>query len=90
MAITFGQFGIIDEMRSKTELEWFDITVKECLERLAQRYGFTLEKIIPTGDVLNDELVVLINGVSIDKMNRLNTVICDRDSVLLLGVVSGG
>ncbi|MCL2436578.1 MAG: MoaD/ThiS family protein [Clostridiales bacterium] len=90
MAITFGQLGLIDEMRSKTTLDWCDITVKECLERLARQYGFSLEKIIFEGDILSKELVILINGLSIDKQSGLHTIIKDRDSVLMMGIVSGG
>ena len=90
MSITFGQLAVIDEMHSKTTLAWSNITVKELLERLALQYNFSLEKIILAGDVLNRELVILINGVSIDKASGLFTVIKDGDSVLLMGIVSGG
>jgi MoaD family protein len=90
MSITFGQLAVIDEMTSKTILEWQNITVKELLEKLSSQYGFSLEKIIQDGDKLNRELVVLINGVSIDKADGLFTMIKDSDSVLLMGIVSGG
>ena len=90
MAITFTQIGLIDEMPRKAMLEASSITAAQCLTLLAERYNFSLEKILPENNRLSDELVMFINGVSIDKARGLNTVIVDNDRVLLMGVVLGG
>ncbi|MBR0597461.1 MoaD/ThiS family protein [Sinanaerobacter chloroacetimidivorans] len=90
MAILLYQLGIFNEMPSKVFMDADYISLRNGLELLQQQYHFPLEEIITEEGKLHHQLVILINGVSIDKAQGLETFIRDGDKVLLTGLVSGG
>ena len=90
MPISFSQLGILDQVPSKVHLDMGGISVLECLRFIEKVYSTSLDQVIQEGEVLNRQLVVLINGVSIDKSEGLDTIVKDGDKVLLAGMVSGG
>lgn len=90
MAIHFSQLGILDNIPSKLKLDIGDTTVLEFLRFLERTYGCPIENSVIVEGKLNNQLLILINGISITQTEGLDTLIPDESKVILMGMVFGG
>ena len=69
-----------------------DIPLSELLDKIAQDYGkqFQQEVYDPAKKEMKPTFVAMINGVLMDQLQGLNTLLKDRDTVILMSLVTGG
>jgi molybdopterin converting factor small subunit len=62
------------------------------LDKIAQDYGkpFNQEVYDPAKKEMKATFVAMVNGVLMDQLQGLNTPLKDRDSVILMSLVTGG
>ena len=84
--------NISDYTKCKTEYISGSRTFKNLLGELCDKYGAQFRKTVMNNDFsnLNEEIVVLVNGVSIAVFDGVNTVLQEDDTVTLLPMVMGG
>ena len=84
--------NISDYTKCKTEHISGSRTFKNLLGELCDKYGSQFCKTVMNNDFssLNEEIVVLVNGVSIAVFDGVNTVLQEDDTVTLLPMVMGG
>ena len=78
---------------SQDEFTLPDKTVlSELLDKIAKDYGkpFTQEVYDPVNKEMKASFVAMINGVLMDQLKGVNTTLKDRDSVILMALVTGG
>jgi molybdopterin converting factor small subunit len=78
---------------SQDEFTLPDKTIlSELLDKIAEDYGkpFTQEVYDPVNKEMKASFVVMVNGVLIDQLKGVNTPLKDRDSVILMALVTGG
>jgi len=78
---------------SQDEFSLPDKTVlSELLDKIAKDYGkpFTQEVYDPVNKEMKASFVVMVNGVLMDQLKGVNTPLKDRDSVILMALVTGG
>ncbi len=69
-----------------------DVPLSELLDRVAADYGkqFQQEVYDPAKKEMKPTFVALINGVLMDQLQGVNTPLKDRDSVILMSLMTGG
>jgi molybdopterin converting factor small subunit len=81
---------------TNTSQDEFDLpngtVLSELLDKIAQDYGkpFTQEVYDPAKKEMKSSFVAMVNGVLMDQLQGLNTPLKDRDSVILMSLVTGG
>jgi molybdopterin synthase sulfur carrier subunit len=60
------------------------------LNGLRKRFGPKLAKVIGTREAWDDKVVILLNGVNIDRASGLSTKLKEGDEVSIFPPVSGG
>ena len=67
-------------------------TLSDLLDKIAADYGkpFTQEVYDPTKKEMKATFVALVNGTHMDQLQGVNTPLKDRDSVILMSLVTGG
>jgi molybdopterin converting factor small subunit len=66
--------------------------LSELLDKIAKDYGkpFTQEVYDPIKKEMKASYVAMVNGVLMDQLQGVNTPLKDRDSVILMSLVTGG
>ncbi len=66
--------------------------LSELLDKIAQDYGksFTQEVYDPVKKEMKASFVVMVNGVLMDQLQGIKTPLKDRDSVILMSLMTGG
>ena len=66
--------------------------LSELLDKIAKDYGkpFTLEVYDPVKKEMKASFVAMVNGVLMDQLQGVNTPLKDRDSVILMSLMTGG
>jgi molybdopterin converting factor small subunit len=64
----------------------------ELLDKIAQDYGkpFTQEVYDPIKKEMKTSFVAMVNGTHMDQLQGVNTPLKDRDSVILMSLMTGG
>jgi molybdopterin converting factor small subunit len=64
----------------------------ELLDKIAQDYGkpFTQEVYDPIKKEMKTSFVAMVNGTHMDQLQGINTPLKDRDSVILMSLMTGG
>jgi molybdopterin converting factor small subunit len=78
---------------SQDEFTLPDKTVlSELLDKIAKDYGkpFTQEVYDPVKKEMKASFVAMVNGVLMGQLQGLNTPLKDRDSVILMSLMTGG
>jgi molybdopterin converting factor small subunit len=78
---------------SQDEFTLPDKTVlSELLDKIAADYGkpFTQDVYDPIKKEMKTSFVAMVNGVLMDQLQGANTPLKDRDSVILMSLVTGG
>jgi molybdopterin converting factor small subunit len=78
---------------SQDEYTFPDKTVlSELLDKIAGDYGkpFTQEVYDPVKKEMKASFVAMVNGVLMDQLQGVNTPLKDRDSVILMSLMTGG
>jgi molybdopterin converting factor small subunit len=67
-------------------------TLSELLDKIAHDYGkpFIQEVYDPAKKEMKSTFVAMVNGVLMDQLKGINTPLKDRDSVILMSLVTGG
>ena len=67
-------------------------TLSELLDKIAEDYGkpFTHEVYDPIKKEMKTSFVAMVNGVLMDQLKGINTPLKNRDSVILMSLVTGG
>jgi len=76
------------ERRVKLDIE--DITLRELIEHLSERYGASFAQRVINNEGLNEFVNVFVNGESVHHLAGLDTRLEDGDEVTFLPAVSGG
>ena len=95
MAITVKFVGTLRSILNKREIvEKYppNTTLKQALYCMAQKFGKTFEEeIVDLGsDRLEPFLVIMVNGQNAVRLNGLNTILKDNDTVLIMPPITGG
>ncbi len=92
MPIKVKYIASISEITGQV-VEYVDLagetTLREFLGRLSEKYP-NLGSRIFKGDALADDIIILVNGRSIDWLNGLQTRIRDGDEVTIMPPAGGG
>ncbi len=66
--------------------------LSDLLDKIAADYGkpFIQEVYDPTKKEMKASFVAMVNGVLMDQLKGVNTPLKDRDSVILMSLVTGG
>ena len=66
--------------------------LSELLDKIAADYGkpFTQEVYDPVKKEMKASFVVMVNGVLMDQLQGIRTPLKDRDSVILMSLMTGG
>ena len=64
--------------------------LRELLTELAERYGASFRRAVFTGDELNGEIIILVNGRNVLYLQRLDTPFTTDDEVSIFPMVAGG
>ena len=66
--------------------------LSELLDKIAADYGkpFTQEVYDPVKKEMKASFVAMVNGVLMDQLQGINTPLKDRDSVILMSLMTGG
>lgn len=66
--------------------------MSDLLDKIAQTYGkqFTTEVYDPTKKEMKSTFVAMVNGVLIDQLKGVNTLLKDGDSMILMSLMTGG
>ena len=78
---------------SQDEFTLPDKTIlSELLDKIAEDYGksFTQEVYDPVKKEMKASFVAMVNGVLMDQLQGVNTPLKDRDSVILMSLMTGG
>jgi len=65
-------------------------TLGPLLEELAARYGRPFRRAVFSGDGLNPEIIILVNGRNVLYSGRLEAPLADDDEVSIFPMVAGG
>jgi molybdopterin converting factor small subunit len=66
--------------------------LSDLLDKIAEDYGkqFTQEVYDPIKKEMKASFVAMVNGVLMDQLKGVNTPMKDRDSVILMSLMTGG
>lgn len=65
-------------------------TLKDLLLKLCEIYGPKFERLIFKGDIISDEIIILINGRNIVHLSGIDTLLCPENEISIFPVVAGG
>lgn len=65
-------------------------TLRELLTALAARYGTLFRRAVFTGDELNPEIIILVDGRNVLYLRGLDTPLSQDDEVSIFPMVAGG
>ena len=67
-------------------------TLYQLLDKIASDYGkpFMQEVYDPAKKEMKSTFVAMVNGVLMDQLKGVNTFLKDRDSIILMSLVTGG
>ena len=75
----------------EVELDGTNMTVREVLQKLIERYGETFKKeIMDNDDKVKDHYVILVNGRNIVFLDGINTKVKYGDLISVFPPVGGG
>ena len=68
-----------------------DSTINDVFSKLFDKYGDDIKNVLvkKTGD-LNDHVVIMLNEKNIRSLDDLNTIIQNKDEIILLPAIAGG
>ena len=68
-----------------------DSTINDVFSKLFDKYGDDIKNVLvkKTGD-LNDHVVIMLNEKNIRSLDELNTIIQNKDEIILLPAIAGG
>jgi len=90
MIITLHRMAILDNLPPHFEVEMEEnATFSDLIDLLDRKYGGIKEKILKQG-CLKEGVLVLVNGVSIIKLDGGGLILHDGDDILLSVTVIGG
>ena len=78
---------------SQDEFELKEATLLfELLNKIAEKYGkpFTQEVYDAERKEMKSTFVAMVNGVLMDQLKGVNTILRDGDSIMLMSLVTGG
>ena len=81
---------------TNTSQDEFDLpngtVLSELLDKIVQDYGkpFTQEVYDPVKKEMKTTFVAMVNGTHMDQLQGVNTPLKDRDTVILMSLVTGG
>ena len=93
MGIRVKFFAALWEITGEKEIELdgTDMTVREVLQKLIERYGEKFKKeIMENDDKVKDHYVILVNGRNIVFLDGINTKVKDGDLISVFPPVGGG
>ena len=64
--------------------------LRELLASLAARYGTGFRRAVFSGDQLNGEIIILVNGRNVLHLQKLDTPLTASDEVSVFPMVAGG
>ncbi|MHA1799806.1 MAG: ubiquitin-like small modifier protein 1 [Candidatus Helarchaeota archaeon] len=66
-------------------------TIKSILEKLKNKLGNNFEeKIFNSSEKLNKYVMITLNGMNINKLSGLDTIVKNGDEILMIPAVAGG
>lgn len=65
-------------------------TLGPLLETLSARYGRPFRRAVFSGDELNPEIIILVNGRNVVYSGRLEAPLAEEDEVSIFPMVAGG
>ena len=90
MSVDFSHVGILDGLPSRIIINNGSTTVKNLLQFLEQKYDYQMDGTIIIDGKLNEQLLLLVNGISTIQTGGLDTVIPNGSKVVLMGMIYGG
>ncbi|MGQ4913258.1 MAG: ubiquitin-like small modifier protein 1 [Candidatus Asgardarchaeia archaeon] len=93
MGIRVKFFAALWEITGEKEVELngTNMTVRELLQKLIERYGEKFKKeIMDNDDKVKDHYVILVNGRNIVFLDGVNTKVKDGDLISIFPPVGGG
>ncbi|AGN25808.1 MoaD family protein [Candidatus Methanomassiliicoccus intestinalis] len=91
-SIVFRTFGNISAITKQNQMnmEFEGCTAEDFLNKLIEKFGEDMKKILFPGGSLSDLIFILINGRNIEGLEGLETKIKDGDTVSVLPMTAGG
>jgi len=95
MQVNVHYISLVKSYTNKSKEEFTfpnDIVLSELLNKIAESYGrqFTAEVYDPAKKEMKATFVAMVNGVLMDQLKGVNTPLKDRDSVILMSLMTGG
>lgn len=81
---------------TKTSQDAFDLkedaALSDVLDKVAEKYGvpFTQEVYDTERGEMKSTFVAMVNGVLMDQLKGINTILKDGDSIILMSLMTGG
>ncbi len=83
-------FATFREATNEKEVEMEAHDIAELLRKLVDKYGKKFEKLIFEDVEVHDYVKILVNGKSIELLDKLKTRLDDNDTVAIFPPVGGG
>jgi len=95
MQVNVHYIGIVKSYTNTSQDEFTlpnGTVLSELLDKIAQDYGkpFTQEVYDPAKKEMKASFVAMVNGVLMDQLQGVNTPLKERDSVILMSLMTGG
>lgn len=65
-------------------------TLKELLDKLCVRYGRIFSERVYSGELLGNDVIILVNGRHIEHLQGLETALSENDEISIFPKVAGG
>jgi sulfur-carrier protein len=90
--MTVKYFATIRSYAGETErrIDGAPEDMRELLTALAARYGASFRRAVFSGDSLNGEIIILVNGRNVRYLRGLDTPLGADDEVSIFPMVAGG
>jgi molybdopterin synthase sulfur carrier subunit len=90
--MTVKYFATIRTYTGETERRVDDAPadLRELLAALAARYGTSFRRAVFSGEELNGEIIILVNGRNVLYLQKLDTPLQTDDEVSIFPMVAGG
>ncbi len=67
------------------------IVLSDLLDQVAKKYGQPFSEVYdPTNREIKSTFVAMVNGVHMDQLQGMNTLLKDDDNIILMSLVTGG
>ena len=93
MQVTVRFYSILRDVIGKSKVYTLStgVNVRQLLETLIMEHGDTVKDFLYTDDGrLKGSITILVNGVNVNHVDQLKTLLHDDDAVYLLPPVGGG